>query len=81
MEFVTTLLRNVQGLPQTECFDRTLWILSEPFTLFKGSLRGNLGTWNMPQMKFGTWNMSMKKGNTGHSPYNREYGTAKSTQF
>ena len=25
-------------------------------------LRGNLGTWNMPQMKFEIWNMSMKKG-------------------
>ena len=28
----------------------------------EGSLRGNLGIWNMSQMKFGIWNMSMKMG-------------------
>ena len=49
---------------------------------YKGSLRVDLGTWNMPQMKFGIWNMSMKKGTRDTVLiWNREYGTTKITQF
>ena len=44
----------------------TYWKISDPPQLGL-PIRGNLGTWNVPPMKFGTWNMSMKKG-TRDSP-------------